>query len=200
MTDAIGLASLPGSHQAAAQGLVDRGAADSIALSARVLKTSTEGAHPLILDFTRAFLKDLKARGFPFFPHSFFRSGKVQNELYHQGVSKARAGQSAHNFGMAVDLVHYRRLWGLTEKEWSVIGLIGKEVARRRNIKVTWGGDWSFYDPAHWELRDWKKMRHEVDEWQPEPGQSFGQAFAQARKEGRDTFRWNGDLFTTDLA
>lgn len=190
-------ATLPGSHQAAAQSLVDRGAADSIALSAKQLKVSRDDAHPLIVEFTNAFLKDLKARGMPFWPHCFFRSGQVQNSLYHQGVTRARAGQSPHNYGMAVDIVHFTRLWNLSEKEWAVIGLIGKEVARRRNIKMTWGGDWSFYDPAHWELKDWKKEARGVD---AAPEVTFAQAFSAARYAGKDVFIWNGNKYTTDLA
>lgn len=187
-------ANLPGSHQAAAQSLVDRGTADSIALSSRQLKASRDGSVPDILDFSAAFLKDLQARGMPFFPHCFLRSGEQQNNLYHQGVTKARAGESPHNWGMAVDIVHYTRLWNLNKKEWAVIGLIGKEVARRRNIKITWGGDWSFYDPAHWELADWKKR---VIATMPE---TFKEAFAAARASGKDRFMWAGREYTTDLA
>lgn len=69
-----------------------------------------------------------------------------------------RPGRSPHQFGMAVDIAHLTRAWDLTAKEWAVIGLIGKEVARKRKIRIVWGGDFkSIYDPAHWELADWKE-------------------------------------------
>lgn len=148
---------LPATHQAAAQALVNRERANGIALSNKALATSTEGADDDILRFSQAFLRDLRKRGIPFFPHCYYRDEETQNRLRKQGVSKARWGQSPHNFGMAVDIVHFGRYWDLTSTEWAVIGLIGKEVARRLNLKVTWGGDWKFYDPAHWELSDWKK-------------------------------------------
>nr|QPB07458.1 MAG: hypothetical protein [Microvirus sp.] len=190
----VGLAALPGSHQEAAQGLVDRGTADSISLSARTLKTSIEGVDPDLLAFSQALLKELKRRGIPFFPHCYVRSGADQDSLYAQGVSKARAGESPHNWGMAVDLVHFGRFWNLSKKEWAVIGLIGKEVARKRNLKIVWGGDWKFYDPAHWELKDWKAR---VTATMPV---SFKAAFAAARARGDRVFTWKGQEYTTELA
>jgi len=33
---------------------------------------------------------------------------------------------------------------------------IGKEVARKRNIKLDSGHDWNFWDPAHWEIDNWQ--------------------------------------------
>lgn len=93
------------------------------------------------------------------YPFYFVRTHDEQDRLYAKGVTKAKGGESPHNYGCAVDQVHYSRYWDLTKKEWAVIGLIGKEVARRRNIKIVWGGDWGFYDPAHWELRDWRHYR-----------------------------------------
>lgn len=146
---------LPPDHQAAAVALVDPAVLETIGYRNRVLSVSLTDCHHEVRDFTRAFLSELNKRGMPFFVHSACRTDREQNSLFARGVTKARAGQSPHNHGMAVDIVHYGRYWDLTEKEWAVIGLIGKEVARRRNVKVTWGGDWKFFDPAHWELANW---------------------------------------------
>ena len=55
-----------------------------------------------------------------------------------------------------MDIVHASRAWNLTKKEWDVLGSIGKEIARKRNLKMEWGGDWKFYDPAHWQIKDWR--------------------------------------------
>ena len=160
------------------------------------MRASWEGSDPDLITFFKAFSKDLQARGMPFFAHCFVRSHALQDTLYANGVSKARAGQSPHNWGMAVDVVHYGRFWQLTRQEWAVVGLLGKEAARRRNIKVTWGGDWRFYDPAHWELSDWKdRASGRLTEAQP-----FSQAFARARAAGLSVFTWNGSKYTTDLA
>ena len=151
--------SLPLSHQDAAQRLVDMVRVRSAPYRERELREPWDGVHPDLLDWSRAFLKELQRRGMPFFVHDYVRTKEQQDALFKAGRSKARFGQSAHNFGMAADILHFGRFWDLSKKEWAVVGLIGKEVARRRNIKITWGGDWKFYDPAHWELKEWKALR-----------------------------------------
>lgn len=150
---------VPGSHMAAAMGLTAFPVIASKAFRDREYRASTEGADPDLLRFAQAFTRDLKKRGYPFYIHTITRSKADQEAAFAKGVSKARFGQSPHNFGKAADIVHFGKGWNLTKKEWDVLGLIGKEVARRLNLKVTWGGDWKFYDPAHWELTDWKKAK-----------------------------------------
>ena len=59
---------------------------------------------------------------------------------------------------MAVDCIVAHKAWSLSKKEWACLIAIGKEVARRRNIKIDSGYDWDFWDPAHWELEGWKEM------------------------------------------
>ncbi len=149
---------LPLTHQDAAQRLINRDVCRSVAYRNRLLKASEVGSHPDLLKFSKGLLKELQARGYPFFPNEYLRDKSRQDSLYKAGFSRAKFGHSAHNYGMAVDIVHFVRLWDLTRKEWAVIGAIGKDVARRQNIKITWGGDFkSIYDPAHWELADWKE-------------------------------------------
>jgi len=148
---------LPATHQAAIARLVQPAVVQSAPYRDRVLSVPWYDADPDLIAFQRAFIAEMQRRGLPFFAHTIWRDEVTQNRLYREGRTRARFGQSAHNYGMAVDIVHFGRYWDLTEKEWAVIGLIGKEVARKRNIKVTWGGDWSFYDPAHWELADWRQ-------------------------------------------
>ncbi|TNE66278.1 MAG: hypothetical protein EP336_10400 [Rhodobacteraceae bacterium] len=124
-----------------------------------------EGVHPQIVDFYRAFQKELKRRNIPFYAFEFKRSLQRQARLLKAGVTKARPGQSPHQYGLAVDLVSVTDHWGLTKKQWAVIGAIGKEVARKRGCDIEWGGDWSFYDPAHWQLanwRSWEEFRKEA--------------------------------------
>jgi hypothetical protein len=89
------------------------------------------------------------------------RDEKRQNDLYEQGRSKAKGGNSPHQFGCAVDIVHATRYWQLSKKEWDIIGSIGKEIARKRHLKLDWGGDWDFYDPAHWQLKNWRIRKDE---------------------------------------
>lgn len=106
-----------------------------------------------------AFQKKLAKVGVPVRVHSGFRSSFDQNVLFNKGVSKARGGQSPHNKGLAVDVIHTTRAWDATlmpRDAWSLFGAVGKEVARSRGLKLDWGGDWSFYDPAHWQFSDWR--------------------------------------------
>ena len=114
------------------------------------------GVHPDIVVFWRAFDKHCKKRNIPLWAFEFVRSKKRQATLYQKGRSKAKAGESPHQYGMAVDVVHATRSWNLTKKEWDVLGSIGKEIARKKNLKMEWGGDWKFYDPAHWQIKDWR--------------------------------------------
>lgn len=195
---------LPGSHQAAAHGLVDFATVNSVSFKNRLLETSTAGVDLLILGFSRAFLAALHKRGWPFYAHTYVRSYAEQDRLFALGRSKARAGQSPHNHGLAVDIVHFKRGWDLTRKEWDCVGLVGKEVARtgfyRPEVKkmlrpsMVWGGDWKFWDPAHWELELWRE-RLDGDE---DP--DFRSAFKAARLAGLRTFKWKGRDYTTDLA
>lgn len=91
-----------------------------------------------------------------------YRSNKRQNELYAQGrttpgkiVTNAKAGQSNHNYGVAVDyfLVSddgQRALWTVN-KDWKRVAHIAKTLG------FTWGGDWSsFKDYPHLEMKNLK--------------------------------------------
>ncbi|QCS36976.1 hypothetical protein [Tortoise microvirus 37] len=156
-------------HADAAAGLSDTVYIASADYRRLAIRTPREGAEPDIVRFYLAFQKDLVARGFPFFATEFLRGRDRQQALYNAGNSKAVFGRSPHNFGMAVDIVHCKRLWDLKPQEWALIGLLGKEAARKQSIKIEWGGDWFGrgkrrtspgqvgWDPAHWELADWAK-------------------------------------------
>lgn len=115
-----------------------------------------KATNPALSDFLKGFIKDLHAAGYPLRPVEILRDRARQNALYVSGNSKAKFGQSAHNYGLAVDVVHHTRGWKLSRLEWDLVGAVGKETARKRKLKLVWGGDWEFYDPAHWELADWR--------------------------------------------
>ncbi|QCS37267.1 hypothetical protein [Tortoise microvirus 77] len=120
------------------------------------LRADREGAHPVILDFERAFVRRLAKLGVPMFAYEFKRGLARQNELQKAGKSKAKAGQSAHGTGEGVDIIHGVKAWDLDRRSWAMIGHVGKELARQNGWRLTWGGDWKFYDPAHWELTEWR--------------------------------------------
>lgn len=140
----------------AAQTLKNREAVYDVGYLNRLVK-SRVGVHPQIWDFQTAFVKTARAMSVPIIPFELFRSPERQEQLFAQGRSKARAGKSPHNFGCAVDLVHFTRWWDLAQDEWELLGAIGKEIARKQGVKMVWGGEWKFYDPAHWEIADWRE-------------------------------------------
>jgi len=158
-------------HITAAAELVDIDLMKSKKLRDALLRAPREGSHPDLVEFTNRLLAVMKERSYPFFPVEFARSGRRQNEIQAAGHSRARAGQSPHNYGCAVDIVHVRDGWELDPHEdmqrakWAVIGTLGKEVARKManrhpGFRIVWGGDFkSIYDPAHWELANWREYR-----------------------------------------
>ena len=120
------------------------------------MRAVRDGAHPDILEFEKRLITRMRKQDVPLFCLYLWRGEDEQNALYVRGHSKARYGQSPHNFGMAVDIIHGTKAYDLDRKAWSLLGHIGKEISVQAGIPVVWGGDWKFYDPAHWELKNWK--------------------------------------------
>lgn len=141
-------------------------------------RANREGAHEKIVLFENRFITRMQKVRIPMFAHNMVRTPSEQMALYVQGVTKAPGGRSPHNYGCAVDMVHGVNAWDLTREQWRLIGHIGKEVALQNGIKVTWGGDFkSLYDPAHWELSDWRELAelplpYGFPEWKPKPKKS----------------------------
>lgn len=122
-------------------------------------RADRKGADHRILLFEHKFLLRMEKLGVPMFAHCVVRSLAEQTARFVQGNSKAKAGQSPHNYGLAVDLIHGIWAWQIADESWRVIGHIGKEIAAQNGLKLTWGGDFkNLWDPAHWELTDWKSI------------------------------------------
>lgn len=65
---------------------------------------------------------------------------------------KSKKSMHNHSPSLAVDLAPYPIDWN-NLKRFSEMAEVIKRVARRLNIKLTWGGDWkSFKDYPHFEL------------------------------------------------
>lgn len=107
--------------------------------------------------FAARFIETMRRKGIPLYVHSAFRTKREQNLLKQAGRSRAAWPHAPHCQGAAVDIVHGRYHWEMTETEWALMGKVGKAVAKKLGIAVTWGGDWKFYDPAHWEITDWRQ-------------------------------------------
>ena len=99
---------------------------------------------------------------------SGYRSPAEQATLYAQGrtrpgkvVTNARACQSPHNWGCAVDFA-FRRGASITwDGDWHAFGAVVRGVPDLR-----WGGDFSgFLDRPHVELAAWRAVR--AAKWRP---------------------------------
>ena len=103
-------------------------------------------------------LNDCRAEKLPVVIVETLRSYERSNELYAQGrttpgqiVTKAKAGQSYHNFGLAIDMVLLddgQPTWDFDPagKVWSRVVWLAK------NRGLAWGGDWrGFVDTPHFQ-------------------------------------------------
>lgn len=113
----------------------------------------------------------IRARGLdiPLYVHSAFRTSSEQKRLMERGVTKTL--KSAHTIGEAFDLVHGVYHWDLTEREWLYIHWLVQDELRKLNatlkaadkLALNWGGndgtsaDTFKWDPAHWEILDYRK-------------------------------------------
>lgn len=135
-------------------------------------RANREGAHILLLEFERKFIKRLAYLGVPCFAHGMVRTETEQRALFDRGVSKAATSEEApHVNKVAVDIIHSKYGWNIDTHQWNIIRFIGFEVAALLGIKVKNGANWlthydpkpkGFYDPAHWELDDWRERAKEV--------------------------------------
>lgn len=122
-----------------------------------------ENAHLLILEFEKAFVKRCRKLSIPMFAHTVVRTKKMQQQVFKEGHSNNDGSKEYAHQHCAADIVHSRYGWNLNKDQWKLLGHIGKEVAHMHGIAITWGGDWKNpYDPAHWELAQWRERAKEV--------------------------------------
>lgn len=134
----------------------------------------TEGAHPHIVELARKSVKRFHGMGIPMFAHCIVRTQEQQQAAFDAKVSwdSPADGLWPHRFG-AVDLIHGTMGWmdkPYIAQAWPIIGHVVKEVASSMSIKIVWGGDFSpaKYDPAHFELANWKQIAKTGDKhWKP---------------------------------
>ncbi len=103
----------------------------------------------------REFMKAVAAAGLTIKVISGTRTFAQQDKLYEQGrslpgnkVTKARGGQSNHNFGVAWDIGVFDNRTYLDESPtYRQVGDLGK------TLDLEWGGDWqSFSDEPHFQI------------------------------------------------
>ena len=117
-----------------------------------------DGLQPEFGKAVYLWLNDCAAEHLPVILAEGLRSFERSNVLYAQGrtkpgsiVSNAKAGQSYHNFGIAVDCVkrdaHGDPTWDFdpASPEWKRV------VALAKARGMQWGGDWKFRDVPHFQ-------------------------------------------------
>lgn len=99
-------------------------------------------------------LKNTAARGAVYKVTSAVRTFAEQDKLYAQGrtspgkiITKAKGGQSYHNYGVAVDFA--RIVNGKADWTPSAYKILGEEA---KKLGLEWGGLWRFLDLPHVQL------------------------------------------------
>jgi peptidoglycan L-alanyl-D-glutamate endopeptidase CwlK len=123
---------------------------------------SIDDLHPLFQSRAREFLIAAKAAGLDVLLYCGYRSREEQDELYAQGrtklgkiVTNARAGFSAHNYGLAFDavpIVYGKPAWD-DHAAWETYGNVAASVG------LEWAGTWqSFKEFPHVQMPNWKSV------------------------------------------
>lgn len=109
---------------------------------------SLDDLAPPVKQRAEAFVAAAKAKGIDLLVTSTYRDDESQNALYAQGrtapgnvVTRAKAGQSWHNWRCALDvvpLVNGKAIWD-DQAMWVKVGEIGKSCG------LEWAGDWKTF-------------------------------------------------------
>lgn len=94
------------------------------------------------------------------------RGRAAQEYAYKRGTSKARFGQSAHNWSpaIAVDIAPVPLDWNDT-KAFKALATVILPIAKEMGVPLRWGGDWNMdgssadgWDFPHYELHPWREF------------------------------------------
>jgi peptidoglycan LD-endopeptidase CwlK len=130
--------------------------------SARNIATLAPTVRPL----AEKLIETAKAAGINAKVISGTRTYAEQNAIYAQGrttpgkiVTKARAGQSWHNFGIAFDIGIFsadgKTYYG-ESKDYKTVGKMGEALG------LEWGGSWKFVDEPHFQYNPKKYVLSEM--------------------------------------
>lgn len=132
----------------------------------RSVRNMGSGIHPQVKEYAVELVKRAYSKGIYVQITSGYRSNAEQTRLYNQGrttpgniVTNAKAGQSIHNYGLAIDyallspsgVMHWdikRDMNANQVQDWFEVAAIGKSMG------FQWGGDWkSFVDYPHLDMQ-----------------------------------------------
>lgn len=126
-----------------------------------------EDLDPRVIDRARAIVRAWQEAGLDILITCTFRSNEEQDALYAQGrtkpglkVTNAKAGQSPHNKGLAIDfvpMVHGKPQWDEPDRF-----RIAAYVAMQADPTCEWGGQWP----------KWKDFPH--IQWKLNEGENHG--------------------------
>lgn len=143
-----------------------------------------QSVHMGIQEWAARFLLEAKRYEIPLFVHEAYRTAAMQAQHFRNGHTKLQGNVAPHRQGKAVDIVHGRYGWTLTDDEWLFLNKMGLDVHRRmmaarpahQRFDLEWGGDWRRgravkvgWDPAHWEVKGWRSSLITIAEGVPIP-------------------------------
>lgn len=118
---------------------------------ATLLQRLSSNLQPLVQRQANKVLDDMEKLGHPVRIVEGYRSFARQNALYQQGrttpgdiVTNAKAGESYHNYGVAVDFAFVKEGYDAPSRLWTLLG----KVVKKHGFE--WGGEWAgFVDKPH---------------------------------------------------
>ena len=109
-------------------------------------------------------VRQMQESGHPCKIFEHYRDASRQATLKAQGASNAGPLQSAHNIGLAVDIIHTTRGWPPFEDPfWEALRVAGDIVGEKYGIPLVFGYDWG-WDAAHIELKHYRRY---LNSWRP---------------------------------
>lgn len=128
--------------------------------------SSLDKAHPLLQLVCKEAIKEIDFKVL-----DSMRGRDAQNRAYAAGRSKAKFGQSAHNYfpAIAVDLFPAPYDWN-NRQAFKDLAEVAMRIAKKHDVPLRWGGDWNMdgnrttkdsWDMPHFELHPWRKWAKE---------------------------------------
>jgi peptidoglycan L-alanyl-D-glutamate endopeptidase CwlK len=133
------------------------------------MSRSLDDLRPEIRPMVDKFLAAVQAAGIDLLVTCTLRSFAEQTALYAQGrtapgyiVTKAKAGESAHNFGLAVDvvpIVNGKPEWVGSDPIWEQVGEMGEQAG------LEWYGavGQPFPELPHFQHREWRLIAQQLE-------------------------------------
>ena len=89
--------------------------------------------------------------GYPIKFHEYYRGPEAQEDAFRRGASKARFGQSPHNFGLGADYHFVTYGWNVPKEFWEYGDSLARYVGLESGL--------SFGDANHLQLPGWKSWK-----------------------------------------